>query len=156
MKLKHPKTWWQGNFPHKKNYFSKLRLLVNTSYWFTLKISPHHCHTVVLISHASKVVLKILQARLQQYMNWELPGLQTGFRKGRGTRDQNANIRWTIEETKKFQKTIYFCFIGYAKSLWPCGKLKKKKKKTCGKFLKRWKYQMTLLVSWEPSMGQKP
>ena len=64
----------------------------------------------------SKVMLKILQARLQQYMNGELPDVQAGFRKGRGTRDQIANIRWIIEKTREFQKNIYFCFIDYAKA----------------------------------------
>ena len=73
--------------------------------------------TIVLISHASKVMLKILQARLQQYMNRELPDVQAGFRKGRGTRDQIANIRWIIEKAREFQKNIYFCFIDYAKDL---------------------------------------
>ena len=66
------------------------------------------------ISHASKIMLKILQARLQQYINWELPGVQAGFRKGWGTRDQIANIRWIIEKAREFQKNIYFCFIDYA------------------------------------------
>ena len=70
--------------------------------------------TIALISHASKVMLKILQARLQQYVNHELPDVQAGFRKGRGTRDQIANIRWVIE--KEFQKNIYFCFTDYAKA----------------------------------------
>ena len=69
-----------------------------------------------LISHASKVMLKILQARLQQYVNHELPDVQAGFRKGRGTRDQIANICCIIEEARKFQKNIYFCFIDYAKA----------------------------------------
>ena len=69
-----------------------------------------------LISHASKVMLKILQARLQQYMNRELPDVQAGFRKGRGTRDQTANIRWFMEKAREFQKNIYFCFIDYAKA----------------------------------------
>ena len=73
-------------------------------------------HTIALISQASKVMLKILQARLQQYMNHELPDVQAGFRKGRGTRDQIANICWTIEKAKEFQKNIYFCFIDYAKA----------------------------------------
>ena len=72
--------------------------------------------TIALISHASKVILKILQARLQQYMNCELPNVQAGFRKGRRTRDQIANIRWIIEKTREFQKNIYFCFIDYAKA----------------------------------------
>ena len=73
-------------------------------------------HTIVLISHASKVILKIIQARLQQYMNRELPDVQAGFRKGRGTRDQIANIHWIMEKARKFQKNIYFCFIEYAKA----------------------------------------
>ena len=73
-------------------------------------------HTIALTSHASKVMLKILQARLQQYMNRELPDIQAGFRKGRGTRDQIANIRWIIEKAREFQKNIYFCFIDYSKA----------------------------------------
>ena len=72
--------------------------------------------TVALISHASKVMLKILQARIQQYVNQELPDVQAGFRKGRGTRDQIANIRWIIEKAREFQKNIYFCFLDYAKA----------------------------------------
>ena len=72
--------------------------------------------TIALISHASKVMLKILQARLQQYMNCELPDVQAGFRKGRGTRDQIANIRWVMEKAREFQNNIYFCFIDYAKA----------------------------------------
>ena len=72
--------------------------------------------TVVLISHASQVMLKILQARLQQYVNWELPDVEAGFRKGRGTRDQTANICWIIKKARKFQKNIHFCFIDYAKA----------------------------------------
>ena len=71
-------------------------------------------HTIALISHASKVMLKILQARLQQYMNRELPDVQVGLRKGRGTRDQIANLCWIIEKAREFQKNIYFCFIDYA------------------------------------------
>ena len=72
--------------------------------------------TIALISHASKVILKILQARLQQYMNRELPDVQVGFRKGQETRDQIANIHWIIEKARAFQKNIYFCFIDYAKA----------------------------------------
>ena len=72
-------------------------------------------HTIALISHSSKVVLKILQARLQQYVNRELSDVQAGFRKGRGTRGQIANIRWIMEKAREFQKNIYFCFIDYAK-----------------------------------------
>ena len=73
-------------------------------------------HTIEHTSHASKVMLKILQARLQQYVNHELSDIQAGFRKGRGTRDQTANIRWIIEKAREFQKNIYFCFIDYAKA----------------------------------------
>ena len=72
--------------------------------------------TIALISQASKVVLKILQARLQQYMNHELPDVQSGFRKGKGTRDQIANICWIIDKARAFQQNIYFCFIDYAKA----------------------------------------
>ena len=72
--------------------------------------------TIALISHTSKVMLKILQARLQQYVNHELPDVQAGFRKGRGTRDQIASIDWIIEKAREFQKNIYFCFIDYAKA----------------------------------------
>ena len=78
---------------------------------------PHSViQTIALISHASKVMLKILQARLQQYVNHEIPDVQAGFRKGRGTRDQMANIHWITEKAREFQKNIYFCFIDYAKA----------------------------------------
>ena len=73
-------------------------------------------HTVALVSHASKLMLKILQARLQLYVNRELPDFQAGFTNGRGTRDQIANIRWIIEKAREFQKNIYFCFTDYAKA----------------------------------------
>ena len=73
-------------------------------------------HTVVLISYASKVMPKILQDRLQQYVNRELPDVQAGFRKRRGTRDQIANIHWIIKKARDFQKNIYFCFIDYSKA----------------------------------------
>ena len=73
-------------------------------------------YTTALISHASKAMLKILQARLQQYINQELPDVQAGFRKGRGSRDQTANICWIIEKERKFQRNIYLCFIEYTKS----------------------------------------
>ena len=72
--------------------------------------------TIALISHTSKIMLKILQARLQQYMNRELPDVQAGFRKGRGTKNQVANIHWIIEKAREFQKSIYFCFIDYTKA----------------------------------------
>ena len=73
-------------------------------------------HTIALISHVSKVMFKILQARLQQYVNHELPDVQAGFRKGRGTTDRIANIHWIIKKAREFQKNIYFCFIDYAKA----------------------------------------
>ena len=73
-------------------------------------------HTIVLISYTSKVTLKILEDRLQLYVNCELPDVQAGFRKGRGTRDQIASIRWIIAKAREFQKNIYFCFIDYAKT----------------------------------------
>ena len=79
------------------------------------KECSNYC-TIALILHASKVMLKTLQARLQQYMNHEITGVQAGFRKGRGTRDQIANICWIIEKPREFQKNIYFCFIDYAKA----------------------------------------
>ena len=79
------------------------------------KECSNYC-TIALISHASKVMLKILQARLQQYVNREIPDVQVGFRKGRGTRDQIANIWWISEKSREFQKNIYFCFIEYAKA----------------------------------------
>ena len=72
--------------------------------------------TIALISHTSKVMLKILQARLQQYVNHEFPDVQAGFRKGRGTRDQITNICWIMEKAREFQKNIYFCFLDYAKA----------------------------------------
>ena len=94
------------------------------------KESSNYC-TIALISHASKVMLKILQARLQQYVNCELPDVQAGFRKGRETRDQIANIHWIIEKAREFQKNIYFYFIDYTKAfnVWittNCGKLLKR------------------------------
>ena len=79
------------------------------------KECSNYC-TIALISHSSKVMLKILQATFQQYVNRELPDVQTRFRKGRGTRDQIANIRGIIKKAREFQKNIYFCFIGYAKA----------------------------------------
>ena len=105
--------------------------------------------TIALISRASEVMPKILQARLQQKVNWELPGVQAGFRKGRGTRDPIANIRWIIEKAREFQKNIYFCFIDYDKAF-DCGITRK-----CGKFLKKWEYQTTWPASWETRMQVK-
>ena len=103
-------------------------------------------HTVALISHTSIVMLKILQARLQQYMNCKRPDVQAGFRKGRGSRDQIANNRWIIEKATEFQKNIYFCFIDYAKAF-DCVD-----HNNCGKFWKRWEYQITWPAFWETCM----
>ena len=91
-------------------------------------------------------MLKILQARLQQYVNRELPDVQAEFRKGRGTRDQIANIHWIIEKAREFKKNIYFCFIDYSKALivWITT--------NCGKFFKRREYQTTWSASWEICM----
>ena len=100
-------------------------------------------HTIALISHASKVMLNILQARLQQYVNHELPGVRAGFRKDRGIRYQITNICWLIEKARAFQKTTYFCFIGYAKAF-DCVITT-----NCLKFFKRCKYQTTSPASWE-------
>ena len=94
-------------------------------------------------------MLKFLQARLQQYVNQDLPDVQAGFRKGRGTRDQIANIHWIIENTRELQKNIYFCFIDYAK-FFDCVD-----HNNCGKFLKRWDYMATLPVSCKNYMQVK-
>ena len=108
------------------------------------KDSTEECtnyHIIMLIQHPSQVSLKILQARLQQYMNQELPGVQARFRKDRGTRDQIANICWIIEKAKEFQKTYTYVSLTTLKPLivWITT--------NCGKFLKRWEYQIILLVS---------
>ena len=93
-------------------------------------------------------MLKILSARLQQYMNWELPHMQAGFQRRGGTRDQIANIRWIMEKVKGFKKNIYFCYSDYAKDcMWITT--------NCRKFLKRCKYQITLSFSWESCMWIK-
>ena len=106
-------------------------------------------HTIALISHASKVMLKILQARLQQYVNCELPDVQAGFRKGRGTRDQIANIRWIIEKAREFQKTSTSSLLTMPKPLtvWTTT--------NSGKFWKRWEYQTTWPASREMCMQVK-
>ena len=94
-------------------------------------------HTTALISHASKVMLKILQARLQQYVNRELPDVQAGFRKGKGTTDQITNIRWIIEKAQEFQKTSISALLTLPKPLNVWITI------NCGKFFKRWEYQTT-------------
>ena len=106
------------------------------------KECSNYC-TLALISHASKVMLKILQARLQQYVNCEFPDVQADFRKGRGIRDQIANSRWIMEKAREFQKNMYFCLIDYAKAF-DCVD------HNCGKVFKRWEYQIRLPLwfSW--------
>ena len=100
-------------------------------------------------SHASKVMLKILHARLQQYMNCELPDSQAGFRKSRGTRDQITNIRWIIEKSKRVLKNHLPLLYWLCQSLWLCGS------QQTGKFLKRWEYQTAWPASWEICMQVK-
>ena len=106
-------------------------------------------YTIALISHASKVMLKILQARLQQHVNHGLPDVQAGFRKSRGTRDQIANIRWVIQKARESRKTSSSALLTMLKLLtvWITT--------NCGKFRKRWEYQTTLTVSWEIWMQVK-
>ena len=117
--------------------------------------------TIGLISNANKVMLKILQSRIQQYMNRELPDVQAGFRKGRGTRDQIVNICWVVKKAREFQKSIYSSLLIALKPLtvWITA--------NCGKFWKRWEYQTTLPAFWEicmqvrkqqlePDMKQQP
>ena len=104
--------------------------------------------TVALISHTSKVMLKILQTRPQQYVNHELPHVQAGFRKGRGTRNQIANIHWIIEKAKEFQKTsTSLLTMPKPLTVWITT--------NCGQFFKRWEYQTTLPASWEICMQVK-
>ena len=102
--------------------------------------------TIALISHTSKVMLKILQAWLQRYVNWEIPDAQTGFRKGRETRDQIVNICWIIKEAREFQKTSISALLTMPKPLTVWITI------NCGKFWKRWEYQTTWPVSWEICM----
>ena len=102
--------------------------------------------TIALISHAGKVMLKILQVSLQQYVNWELPDVHVRFRKGRGTRDQITNICWIIKKVRKFQKNTDSASLSILKPLtvWITT--------NCGKFFKRWEYYTTLPASWETCM----
>ena len=113
------------------------------------KGNPKECsnyRTIALISHAGKVILRILQARLQQYVNWKLPYVQAGFRKCRRTRNQIANIRWIIEKAREFQKTSISALLTIPKpsTVWITI--------NCGKFWKRWEYQTTWPASWETCM----
>ena len=105
--------------------------------------------TIALISHATEVMLKILKARFQQYVNQELPDVEAGFRKARQTKDRIANIHWIIGKAREFQKNIYFCLIDYATAFYWMDQT------NCGKFWKRWEYQTTLPASWETVMQVK-
>ena len=109
------------------------------------KECSNYC-TIELISHSSKVMLKIFQARLQQYVNHELPDVQAGFRKGRGTRDQIANICWIIKKAREFQKTSISALLTMSKPLTVWITI------NCGKFWKRWEYQINWPASWETCM----
>ena len=127
-----------------------------------IKECSNYC-TISLILHTSKVILKILQVRIQQYVNQELPDVQAGFRKGRGTRDQISNIHWVKEKAREFQKNIYFCFINYTKAfVWITANYRKSSmaalfttptsltawiQRKYRKFLKRWDYQTNLPAS---------
>ena len=154
--LSYFKSWKMMLWKCCTQYASKFGKLSSGHRTGKVSFHPHHkkgdakeCsnyHIIALISHTSKVLLKILQARLQQYVNRELPDVQAGFRKGRGTRDQIANIHWITEKAKEFQKNIYFCFIDYAKAFDCVDHI------NCGKFWKRWEYQTTWPASWEACM----
>ena len=110
------------------------------------KECSNYC-TIALVSHASKVMLKILQSRFQQYVNHEVPDVQAGFRKGRGTRDQIANIPWIIEKAREFQKKTSICtLLTMPKPLTVWISI------NCGKLLKRWAYHTTWPASWEICM----
>ena len=114
VKVLHPicqKIWETQHWPQdwKRSVFIPIQKKCNA------KERSNYC-TVALISHASKVMPKVLQARLQQFVNHELPDVHAGFRKVRGTRDQIANILWIIKKAREFQKNVYFCFIDYAKA----------------------------------------
>ena len=102
----------------------------------------------IVLGVRSHLEITWLQARLQHYVNWELPNVQAGFRKGRGTRDEIANIHWIIEKPRVFQENIYFCFIDYAKAVDSVDH-------NYGKFLKKWEYQTTWPASWEICMQVK-
>ena len=122
--ISNPKRWWCKSAALKRQHIWKTQqwpqnwqrsAFIPTPKKGNAKECSNYC-TTEIISHVSKVTLKILQARLQQYVNCERPDVQAGFRKGRGTRDQIANIRWIIDKAREFQKNIYFCIIDYTKS----------------------------------------
>ena len=122
-----------------------LIVFIPTSKKGNAKQCSNYC-TITLISHANKVILKILQARLQQYVNRGLPDVQAGFRKGRGTRDQIANICWIVEKAREFQKTCISALLSMPKPLTLWIRI------NCGKFWKRWEYQSIWPASWETYM----
>ena len=133
-----------GNLSQSQDW--KRSVFISISKKGNAKEYSNYC-TITLISHTSKVMLKFLQARLQQYMNHELPDVQAGFRKGRGTRDQIANIPWIIKIARELKKeNLYFCLC---QSLWLWIIT------NCRKFFKRWEYQTTWPASWEICMQVK-
>ena len=137
---------WTVNFLMFKESFSCFCFLQKST---KKKSNAKECsnyHKIALISHASKVMLKILQARLQQYVNCELPDIHAGFRKGRGTRDQIANICWIIEKAREFQKKSISALLTMPKPLTVWFTI------NCGKFWKWWEYQTTWPASWEKYM----
>ena len=129
---------WKKQWPQdwKRSVFTPISKKGNA------KECSNYC-TIAFISHASKIMLKVLQARLQQFMNCELPDVQAGFRKGRGTRDPTSSIHWIIEKAGEFQKTSTSASLTTLKplTLWITT--------DCGKFWKRWEYQTTWPASWE-------
>ena len=138
-----PLTKYNTHLWKKKKTLQKA--LIEGTYLNIIKECSNY-HTIALISHSSKVMLKILQARLQQYVSCELPDVQASFRKGKGTRDQIANICWIMEKAREFQKNISFCFINYAKAF-DCGNHNK-----LWKILKEMGKQTTWPASWETYM----
>ena len=132
---RHPCSWFD-------DYLSASYKL----FWDSLSFYKETTFLVFIYRLSSKVMLKILQARLQQYVNHELTDVQAGFRKGRGTRDQIANIRWIIKKAREFQKNIYFCLLTMPKPLTVWITI------NCAKFWKRWEYQTTWPASWETCM----
>ena len=107
---------WLWSYPKTEELWQQKRIRIK--YSEKKKGNAKECwnyRTIMLISHASKITFKILQHRFQEYVSQELPGVQTGFRRSRGTRDQTSNLSWIIEKAREFQKNIYFCFINYMK-----------------------------------------
>ena len=147
--ISNPERWYCGsaarNMPATLENSAVATRLEKVSFHSNAKECSNY-RTIALISHTSKVMFKILQARLQQHMKCELPDVQAGFRKGRGTRDQVANICWIMEKAKEFQQNIYFCFLDYAKAF-DCVDHHK-----LWKILKKWEYQTTWPASWETYM----